>query len=139
MDGIDSGNSEDIRSNLNHNFDLAKRTYVLGSKKEVVCEGEDSNGVSFTDTLQKAGLSEVEEKALARQTAGFFQSQFGVNFQKFSFDDFSAASFTAAEPLDLQAKEEASLLDGLVTCDGPTCKSSGKFLLHNSNKVNLIF
>ena len=78
----------EIDRNLNHNFDPAKRTYLLNSKTLFPCNKEATEGKTMSEYLKAAGFSVEEQQGLARQTAGFFQSHYGVKFENFSFKTF---------------------------------------------------
>ena len=116
----------EIDRNLNHNFDLAKRTYLLNSKTLFPCNKEGTEGKTMSEYLKAAGFSVEEQQGLARQTAGFFQSHYGVKFEKFFFQTFSQETFEKAKPIDLIVTEDFSALFGTVTCDEQECFSNGK-------------
>ena len=124
---IDTEADTDVEKNLNHNFDLAKRTYLVSSKKTITCGQQTANDLTLEDSLKRADLSAEGRQGLARQTAGFFQSNFGVSFESFSFPDFSKTSFEAAKPKDLTVQEDATILYGSVTCDSQECSTNGEY------------
>ena len=97
---------------------------MIGSKVLVPC-GEDGD-LSFSSALATANLTAEGEQALARQTASFFHSHYGVNFDEFSFSEMSKAAFSKAKPNGLKVEEEADIQYGVVTCDGQKCVDNGK-------------
>ena len=143
MAALNGINTEDNKSEdmLNHNYDLAKRTYLIGSKKEFTCDEEADNDLTLDESLARAKLSTEEQKALALQTTGFFQSHYGVKFSNFSFSNFSQTSFEAAQPENLNVTEEAVLQYGIIKCDGSQCLSNGQFHIceiHRNQKLLII-
>ena len=122
MNGVDAG-EENAEKTLNHNFDLPKRSYVIASKKTVSCEGDDlqQEDLDFPSALATANLSIEAEQGLARQTASFFQSHYGVKFDNLLFSNMSGEAFKEAKPEGLDVEEEADRQYGVVTCDGPSC------------------
>ena len=120
----------DIDRDLNHNFDLAKRTYLLSSKSKFPCKTKSPQEHSFNESLHLGRFSLEELQGLARETAGFFKSHYGVNFGSFSFPNFSQASFEAANPKDLIVKEESGTLYGSVICNGQDCFSDSNCKEH---------
>ena len=99
---------------------------MFASKKNVPCGEDGSDEFSFTDLLRTAKLSLEGQTALARQTAAFFKSHYGVGFKNFSFSDFSKNSFDLAAPHNVSVTEEASKLFGIVTCEGSNCYENGE-------------
>ena len=139
LNGIDAG-EENAKGTLNHNFDLAKRSYVIGSKMQVPCGDADvlqkrmernrvprnlGGDFSFSSALATANLTVEDEQGLARQTASFFHSHYGVKFGEFSFSEMSGAAFAKAKPEGLKVEEEADMQYGVVTCDGHKCVDNG--------------
>ena len=116
----------EIDRNLNHNFDLAKRTYLLNSKTLFPCNKEVTEGKTLSEYLKAAGFSVEEQQGLARQTAGFFKSHYGVKFETFFFQNFSQEAFEKAKPIDLIVTEDFSDLFGTVTCAEQECFSNGR-------------
>ena len=122
---------ENAKKTLNHNFDLPKRSYVIASKKTVSCEENDDvqqADINFASALATANLSIEAEQGLARQTASFFQSHYGITFDNVLFSEMSGDAFKKAKPKGLNVEEEAEMQHGVVTCDGPSCFDNSGYI-----------